>query len=115
MYSKFQKIDGTHPWRDVSPNGYEDYPVRYRKRRGVIFFNYSLAREMGLIPQRHPSKINAKLEEAILNTFSIQILNEHDWINKKRFPKDGFENRLYMATRYLQTKHENKQGNNHNR
>ena len=110
MYSKFQKIDGTHPWRDVSPNGYEDYPVRYRKGGRVIFFNYPLAREMGLIPQKHPAKMNAKLEEAILSTFSIQILNEHDWMNKKRFPKDGLEDRLYMATRYLQTQHENKQG-----
>jgi len=110
MYSKFQKIDGTHPWRDVSPNGYEDYPVRYRKGGHVIFFNYSLAREMELISQKHPAKMNTKLEEAILHTFSIQILNEHDWMNKKRFPKDGFEDRLYMATRYLQTQHENKQG-----
>jgi uncharacterized protein YdiU (UPF0061 family) len=110
MYRKFQKIDGTHPWRDVSPNGYEDYPVRYRKGGRVIFFNYPLAREMGLIPPNHPSKMNAKLEEAILQTFSIQILNEHDWINKKKFPKDGLEDRLYMATRYLQIQHSNKQG-----
>lgn len=110
MYNKFHKIDGTHPWRKVSPNGYEDYPVRFRKGGRVIFFNYPLAREMGLIPQNHPTKMNQKLEKTILNTFSLQILNEHDWINKKRFPKDGFENRLYMATRYLQTQHDNKQG-----
>jgi len=51
MYRKFHKIDGTHPWRKVGPNGYEDYPVRYRKGGRVIFFNYPLAREMGLIPQ----------------------------------------------------------------
>lgn len=110
MYSRFHKIDGTHPWRKVSPNGYEDYPVRLRKGGRVIFFNYALAREMGLIPAHHPSKMNPKLEEAILKTFSLQILNEHDWANKKRFPKDGLENRLYMATRYLQIQHDNKQG-----
>ena len=66
MYQKFQKINGTHPWRNVSPDGYEDYPVRYRKGGRVIFFNYPLAREMGLIPQKHPTKMKAKLEEAIL-------------------------------------------------
>ena len=110
MYNKFHKIDGTHPWRKVSPNGYEDYPVRLRKGGRVIFFNYPLAREMELITTNHPAKMNPKLEEKILNTFSLQILNEHDWINRKRFPKDGLENRLYMATRYLQTQHDNKQG-----
>jgi len=110
MYKKFLKIDGIHPWRKVSPNGYEDYPVRYRKGGRVIFFNYPLAREMGLIPQNHPPKITPKLEEMILKTFSLQILNEHDWMNRKRFPKDGLEERLYMATRYLQIQHENKQG-----
>ena len=56
MYSKFQKIDGTHPWRNVSPNGYEDYPVRYRKGGQVIFFNYSFAREMELIHKNTPQK-----------------------------------------------------------
>ena len=110
MYKKFIQIDGTHPWRQVSPNGYEDYPVRFRKGGRVIFFNFSLAREMGLIPKNHPARMNSRLEEIILKTFSLQILNEHDWISKKRFPKDGYEDRLYMATRYLQIQHDNKQG-----
>lgn len=110
MYEKFNTIDGTHPWRAVSPEGYVDYPVRYRQGGGVLFFNFSLARDMGLIPRRHPSRMNPALEEAVLKTFSIQILNEHDWINRKRFPRDGYEDRLYMATRYLQMQHENKRG-----
>jgi hypothetical protein len=110
IYKKFFKIDGTHPWRDVGVDGYEDYPVRYRKGGSVIFFNYALAREMELIPSNHPSKMNPTLEETILKTFSLQILNEYDWMNKRRLPKDGLEDRLYMATRYLQTQHDNKQG-----
>jgi len=110
VYSKFSKIDGTHPWRDVSPEGYVDYPVRHRKGGKVIFFNFTLARDMGLIPKNHPNKLNSKLREAILKTFSIQILNEHDWMNKRSLPKDGLEDRLYMATRYLQGQHESKQG-----
>jgi hypothetical protein len=110
MYDKFDTIDGTHPWRDVSPEGFVDYPARYRQGGRVLFFNFSLARDMGLIPQRHPARMNPALEEAVLKTFSIQILNEHDWINRKRFPRDGYEDRLYMATRYLQMQHENKRG-----
>jgi uncharacterized protein YdiU (UPF0061 family) len=110
MYKKFEKIDGTHPWRKVSPNGYEDYPVRFRKGGRVIFFNFPLAREMGLIPKNQPAQMNPRLEETLLKTFSLQILNEHDWMNKKRFPKDGYEDRLYMATRYLQIQHDDKQG-----
>jgi len=110
MYERFDKINGTHPWRDVSPEGYIDYPVCYRKGGKVLFFNFPLAHEIGLIPKDHPNRLNPKLEAAILKTFSLQILNEYDWLNKKRLPKDGLEDRLYMATRYLQGQHENKQG-----
>ena len=110
MYENFQKIDGTHPWRAVSPQGYEDYPVCYRKGGRVIYFNYALAKEMGLIATNHHKELNPDLDEVILKTFSLQILNEHDWVTKKTFPKDGYENRLYMATRYLQSQHENKRG-----
>ena len=110
MYEKFEKIDGTHPWRDVSPEGYIDYPVRYRKGGRVIYFNFPLAREIGLIPKDHTRRITKRLEQAILKAFSLQILNEYDWANRRSFPKDGYEQRLYMATRYLQTQHENKRG-----
>jgi len=110
MYKNFEKIDGTHPWRKVSAEGYLDYPVRYRAGGRVLFFNFPLAKEMGLISKNHPTRMNPKLEEAILKTFSIQILNEHDWMTKKRFPLDGYEDRLYMATRYLQVQHASKQG-----
>ena len=110
MYKKFDKIDGSHPWRDVSAEGYVDYPVHYRKGGRVLYFNFALAIELGLIRKNHPWKMTPKLEEKILRTFSIQILNEHDWANRDKFPKDGYENRLYMATRYLQLQHECKLG-----
>lgn len=110
MYKRFLEINGEHPWRDVSEDGYEDYPVYYRSNGRVLYFNYSLAKEMRLIPKKHPHKLNVKLENIILQTFSLKILNEHDWINKKKFPDDGLDDRLYMATRYLQGQHENKQG-----
>lgn len=110
MYEQFQKIDGSHPWRQVSPQGYVDYPVRYRKGGKVVYFNFPLAKEMGLITENHPSILNPKLEDAILKTFSLQILNEYDWMYKHNLPKDGYEDRLYMATRYLQSQHKNKRG-----
>ena len=110
MYENFMKIDGSHPWRDVSPEGYIDYPVRFRAGGRVLFFNFLLAKELELIPQNHPNEMNLTLEDVIIKTFSLQIINEHDWENKKRLPKDGYEDRLHMATRYLQLQHDNKQG-----
>ena len=110
MYEKFNLINGSHPWRDVSDQGFIDYPVRYRKGGKVIYFNFPLAQEMGLIPQKHPAVLNPRLEEKILKTFSLQILNEYDWANSPSFEKDGYEDRLYMATRYLQAQHKNKRG-----
>jgi hypothetical protein len=110
MYENFLKINGEHPWRDVSPEGYIDYPVRYRSGGKVIYVNFQLARETGLIPKHHPNRITPELEEAVLKTFSLQILNEYDWQNRRSFPKDGYEECLYMATRYLQLQHKSRTG-----
>ncbi len=110
MYEKFQQLDGSHPWRDVSPNGYIDYPVRYREGGRVLYFNYLLAKELGLIPQHHRHRLTPKLEQTILTTFSIQIINEHDQNKGVQLPSPGMESKLYMATRYLQSQHKNKQG-----
>lgn len=110
MYKNFEKINGQHPWRSVGPDGYVDYPARYRSGGKIIYFNFHLAKDLGLIPKSHAHQLTPKLEQAILHSFSIQILNEHDWIHRKSFPQDHLTNRLYMATRYLQSQHENKQG-----
>ena len=110
MYEKFKLIDGTHPWRNVSPDGYVDYQARYRPHGRVLFFNFPLAKEMGLIPSDHPSSISKDLEQAILDTFSLQIINEYDLERGKKFPPETIKPHPYMATRYLQTQHRNKQG-----
>ncbi|MCA9401850.1 MAG: YdiU family protein, partial [Candidatus Omnitrophica bacterium] len=109
-YNKFDKIDGTHPWREVSEDGYIDYPAMYRPGGKVLYFNYSLAKDLELIPKNHPHKMNLALEKKILKAFSIQILNEFDWQNKETFPRDGLESRVYMATKYLQAQHKDKKG-----
>ena len=78
MYEKFKELDGTHPWRDVSPDGFIDYNARYRPKGRVLYFNFPLARELELIPLNHPHLINKDLERVILETFSLQIINEYD-------------------------------------
>jgi uncharacterized protein YdiU (UPF0061 family) len=110
MYEKFTEIDGRHPWRNVSPDGYVDYQARFRPHGRVLFFNFPLAKEMGLIPSDHPSSISKDLEQIILDTFSLQIINEYDLEQSKKFPPETIKPHPYMATRYLKTQHRNKQG-----
>ena len=110
MYEKFKELDGTHPWREVSPDGFIDYRARYRPKGRVLYFNFPLARELELIPPDHPRLVNKDLERVILETFSLQIINEYDLKLGKRYPQKTVKARPYMATRYLQTQHRNKQG-----
>src|SRR5215510_7182299 len=105
MYEKFKQLDGSHPWRDVSPDGFVDYQARYRSQGRVLYFNFSLAKEMELIAECHPSVINKELEQAILDTFSLRIINEHDLQHGKKYPPESIRPNPYMATRYLKTKH----------
>ena len=110
MYERFKELDGTHPWRDVSPDGYLDYLARYRPKGRVLYFNFALARELELIPVDHPPTINKDLEQAILETFSLQIINEYDLKLGKKYSPETVKPGSFMATRYLQTQHRNKQG-----
>lgn len=109
-YSTFSKIDGSHPLRDAVPDGYVDYPARLRKGGSVAFFNFELAKEMGLIPKNHPHSMNNDLEKSILKTFGITIINEYDVINEVNIPEKEVTGNVYMATRYLQLQHPNKRG-----
>ena len=54
MYEKFKDLDGKHPWREVSPDGYVDYRARFRPKGRVLYFNFPLATELELIPSDHP-------------------------------------------------------------
>jgi uncharacterized protein YdiU (UPF0061 family) len=110
MYEKFKEIDGTHPWRRVSPDGYVDYQARYRPHGRVLYFNFPLAKEIGLVAEDHPLTINKDLEQVILDTFSLQIINEYDLQQGRKFPPETIRPNAYMATRYLQTQHRSRQG-----
>src|SRR6185436_19229038 len=45
-----------------------------------------------------------------LKTFSLQIINEYDLKTGKKYSRQTIKPRPFMATRYLQTQHQNKQG-----
>ena len=109
-YKKFDRIDGSHPLRKAIPSGYVDYPARIRKGGKVVYFNFELAKEMGLIPKSHDHILNEELQNKILETFSIQIINEFDQMKNRVFPDSEMKKGQYMATRYLQLQHEDKKG-----
>lgn len=110
LYSNFSKINGNHPFKKMVHDGYVDYPARVRHGGEVFYFNFDLAMEMGLIKKSHAPSLNNKLINKLLDTFSIEIINEHDQINNTRIPEKDIKKNKYMATRYLQLQHPNKRG-----
>ena len=110
QYRRFNKIDGRHPWRKAVPDAYVDYAARARHGGRVFYFNFELAKEMGLIGKRHPNRLNAALEKAILDTFSLVIINEYDIEHGLQVPAKDRRPHKYMATRYLQCQHPSRQG-----
>jgi hypothetical protein len=109
-YPRFQRIDGNHPWKRRVVGGFVDYSARRRRDGQVAFFNFALAKEMGLVPQSHPERLNPELTRAILRTFGLQILNEWDYLNRTRVPARDRLPHTYMATRYLQLQHPGRRG-----
>jgi len=110
QYRQFYKIDGRHPWREVSPDAYVDYAARARHGGKVFYFNFELAREIGLIGKHHPDRLNAALAKAILDTFGLVIINDYDLEHRLQFPQRDIRPHKYMATRYLQCQHPSKKG-----
>jgi len=109
-YLRFKRINGKHPFKQSVPDGFVDYGAKKRHGGKVFYFNFELAKEMGLMPKNHPEKLNSNLSKAILNTFSIQIINEYDIIHKTPVAKKDQLAGKYMATRYLQMQHPDKTG-----
>jgi len=109
-YRRFRQLDGSHPWKRAVPAGYVDYPARRRRGGEVAFFNFALAREMGLLPKDHPDEFNPALRRAILETFSLVIINEWDVAHATRVRRRDRLPGSYMATRYLQLQHADRRG-----
>jgi uncharacterized protein YdiU (UPF0061 family) len=110
LYATFEKLDGQHPWMEEVPEGFVAYRVRQLKTGKVAYFNFALAKEMGLLDPSHPHTLNDTLEQMVTDTFSLQIINEYDELTKKRISPDTIRPHKYMATRYLQLQHSNKRG-----
>ena len=109
-YSNFAHLNGEHPFKKNVPGGSVEYKARYRKGGKVAFFNFDLAKEMGLIAKSHPQTLTPELEKEILETFSLTIINEYDVINKVKIPEEDVLPNTFMATRYLQLQHPDKMG-----
>jgi uncharacterized protein YdiU (UPF0061 family) len=111
MYEAFAQLDGTHPWRDVSPHGFVNYRARRRDGGRIVYFNFDLARELELIATNHADSLTRALEKVVLDTFAIQIINEFDEKSSDdTIDPDSILPRTYMATRYLQAQHKDKRG-----
>lgn len=109
-YSGFQEIDGSHPWKYAVPNGFIEYQARILRRSKVVYFNFNLAKEMGLIAKDHPATMNSDLEKMLVETFALRIINEYDQLTGAKFPAKDIKANRYMATRYLQLQHNCKKG-----
>jgi uncharacterized protein YdiU (UPF0061 family) len=109
-HRKLRQIDGQHPFRDAVPDGFVDYPARIRPAGEVFYFNFPLAKEMGLLPARAPHEVDRALAEALLETFGLEIFNEYDQLHGTPVSPGQMRPFPYMATRYLQMQHPNKRG-----
>lgn len=109
-YAGFDKLDGHHPWADAVPEGCVHYRARILPNGKVAYFNFYLAKEMGLIESSHSHVMTAELEQKIIQTFSLQIINEFDELSMKKIDSALIKPHKFMATRYLQLQHSNRQG-----
>lgn len=109
-YSAFSQLDGRHPWQDQVPEGMILYPARKLPQGKVSYFNFALAKEMGLIGEDHPERMTKKLHQTLINTFSLRIVNEYDQQRGTKFAPETMQTHSYMATRYLQMQHADRTG-----
>ncbi|RZA07777.1 MAG: hypothetical protein EOP11_06735 [Proteobacteria bacterium] len=109
-YGGFTQINGHHPWKFAVPNGYVDYEARILRGSKVVYFNFALAKEMGLIAKDHAEKLGVELEKMLVETFALRIINEYDQLTGLKVPARDLKPGRYMATRYVQLQHDNKAG-----
>lgn len=110
LYGSLDLLDGSHILMDVVSESCVLYPVRMLQKGHVTYFNYTLAKEMGLIAGDHPHIMNKALEKKLIETFSLRIVNEYDQSHNLKVPKKLLKPKKYMATRYLQLQHPDKTG-----
>ena len=109
-YPRFRRLDGRHPLQRSAPRATVCYQARRRRDGEVAYFNFALAKEMGLVPESHPERLTPTLCRAILETFALAIINEYDQQHGARFARRDLQPHAYMATRYLQLQHPDRRG-----
>lgn len=109
-YARLRALDGTHALQHAAPTAYVAYRARRRRGGHVVFLNFPLAREMGLLPHDHPDALTPALARALLETFSLTIINEWDLERGTAVPPRDRLPGTYMATRYLQLQHPDRRG-----
>jgi len=62
-YSQFDQIDGRHPLQKALPEMVVSYRVRERKGARIAYFNFHLAKEMGLLPADQDEVMTPALEK----------------------------------------------------
>ncbi len=110
QYRAFDRICGAHPFKSAVPDGFVEYPVKVRRGGEVFYFNFELAQDMGLLPVSTSLSLNKKLNQKLLDTFSIEIINEYEIKNGAQVPVADIRAEKYMATRYLQLQHPGRSG-----
>lgn len=103
------KVQG-HPLLEVLPEMCVPYSVRKIHGGKITYFNFELAKELGLLPKSHNERISKDLESAFLEQFNLRIINEHDRIHHPAFESSDVKPFNCFATRYLQLQHEDKTG-----
>lgn len=101
--NNLSNLNGTHPIQREIPEIAVNYRARKRSGGKIVYFNLELAKEMGLIND-DVSKVK-EVEKEVLETFSIQIINEYDIENNVKYAQKDILDHHYMATRYLQLQH----------
>ncbi len=109
-YRLFRKLDGSHPFKKQVTGGFIDYPARRVPGAKIVYFNFPLAREIGLIRKRHPNRLTVGLRDAVLETFALQIVNEYDAQHGVKVAEEDALPGTFMATRYLQLQHPGRTG-----
>jgi uncharacterized protein YdiU (UPF0061 family) len=109
-YEKIRNINGQHPLKVPLNRMYVAYQARTLDNCEVVYFNYNLAKEMGIIPENHPHELNTELKKALVESFGIRIINEYDIFHDIPYDAKTVKKHTYMSTRYLQLQHHNRQG-----
>lgn len=112
-YSRFKQINGTHPFKSTFFT-HVAYPVKPKKHGKIAYFNFSLAKEMGLLSKTHPEKLTDGLTRTLLSCFSIEIINEHEMMKNRKWDQskncEQYGEEEVIATRYLQLQHPGRSG-----